>query len=100
MNDAVLDRLAWGLVPAVPVPFRGDAIDEKAQAGYAAWMARQPVAGVAVWAHTGRGPHLTRGQRHVVLQTWREGLPARVIVAGAPISPWPSRPGGAAPTPS
>lgn len=75
--------LEWGLFPAVPVPFRGDEIDTAAQREYAAWMARQPVAGVAVWAHTGRGPYLTASQRQVVLETWREALPDRAIIAGA-----------------
>jgi 4-hydroxy-tetrahydrodipicolinate synthase len=70
-------------VPAVPVPFRGDEIDVTSQRRYAEWMARQPVAGVAVWAHTGRGPHLTADQRQVVLETWREALPGRPIIAGA-----------------
>jgi 4-hydroxy-tetrahydrodipicolinate synthase len=46
-------------------------------------MARQPVAGVAVWAHTGRGPHLSDDQRRVVLEEWRAALPGKVIVAGA-----------------
>ena len=46
-------------------------------------MATQPVAGVAVWAHTGRGVHLTAEQRHLVLEVWREALPDRIIVAGA-----------------
>ena len=41
-------------------------------------MAAQPVAGVAVWAHTGRGPHLSAEQRREVLETWREALPDRV----------------------
>lgn len=77
------ERLEWGLVPAVPVPFRGGAIDASAQRQYAAWMAERPVAGVAVWAHTGRGPHLSAEQRRLVLETWREALPDRVIVAGA-----------------
>ena len=77
------ERLAWGLLPAVPVPFRGGAIDEAAQHGYARWMAGQPVAGVAVWSHSGRGSHLSAEQRRVVLETWREALPDRVVVAGA-----------------
>ena len=77
------ERLDWGLVPAVPVPFRGGEIDAAAQRGYAAWMAGRPVAGVAVWAHTGRGPHLSADQRRLVLETWRDALPDRVIVAGA-----------------
>jgi 4-hydroxy-tetrahydrodipicolinate synthase len=77
------ERLAWGLIPAVPVPFRGTELDAAAQRGYARWMAAQPVAGVAVWAHTGRGPHLSAEQRRAVLEAWREALPERVIVAGA-----------------
>lgn len=75
-------RLDWGLLPAVPVPFRGAGIDQEAQAGYIRWMATQPVAGVAVWAHTGRGPHLSQAQRSLVLDAWRRGLPGDVIVAG------------------
>ena len=70
-------------MPAVPVPFRGDEIDAAAQRRYAEWMAAQPVAGVAVWAHTGRGPHLDADQRQLVLETWREALPDRPIIAGA-----------------
>ena len=67
----------------MPVPFRGSTIDFAAQRAYATWMARQPVAGVAVWAHTGRGPHLADDQRRVVLEEWRAALPGKVIVAGA-----------------
>jgi 4-hydroxy-tetrahydrodipicolinate synthase len=80
---SLVERLQWGLVPAVPVPFRGTTIDESAQRAYARWMAAHPVAGVAVWAHTGRGPHLSAEQRGVVLETWREALPDRIVVAGA-----------------
>ena len=76
-------RLRHGLVPAVPVPFRGDAIAESAQRAYAAWMAERPVAGVAVWAHTGRGPHLSAVQRQLVLEAWREAKPGRIVIAGA-----------------
>ncbi|MEP6687117.1 MAG: dihydrodipicolinate synthase family protein [Gemmatimonadales bacterium] len=83
MTEGLAGRLAWGLIPAVPVPSRGDVPDEPAQRGYARWMAEHPVAGVAVWAHTGRGPHLSAEQRREVLETWREALPNRVIVAGA-----------------
>ena len=76
-------RIQWGLFPAVPVPFRGDRLDSQAQRDYARWMAAHAVAGVAVWAHTGRGPHLSAEQRREVLETWREALPDRVVVAGA-----------------
>ena len=80
---SLAERLDGGLIPAVPVPFRGDEMDAVAQRTYAGWMARQPVAGVAVWAHTGRGPHLSADVRRQVLDTWREAMPDRVIVAGA-----------------
>jgi 4-hydroxy-tetrahydrodipicolinate synthase len=81
--SGLAERIQWGLIPAVPVPFRGDRLDGQAQREYARWMAAHPVAGVAVWAHTGRGPHLSAEQRREVLETWREALPDRVIVAGA-----------------
>ena len=77
------ERLDGGLIPAVPVPFRGNEMDAGAQRRYARWMAQQPVAGVAVWAHTGRGPHLSSNVRRDVLDTWREAMPDRVIIAGA-----------------
>jgi 4-hydroxy-tetrahydrodipicolinate synthase len=79
----LIERLDGGLIPAVPVPFRGSQIDAAAQGSYARWMGAQPVAGVAVWAHTGRGPHLSSEQRREVLDTWREALPDKVLVAGA-----------------
>ena len=77
------EQLRHGLIPAVPVPFQGTTIHEPAQRAYARWMADQPVAGVAIWAHTGRGPHLSGEQRRIVLEAWRDALPGRVLVAGA-----------------
>ncbi len=71
------------MIPAVPVPFRGRELADDAQQGYAAWMAGHQVAGVAVWAHTGRGPHLSRDVRRRVLAAWRAALPESTIVAGA-----------------
>lgn len=65
------------------MPFRGTTLADDAQRAYAAWMAAQAVAGVAVWAHTGRGPRLGPEQRRAVLATWRAALPGKVIVAGA-----------------
>ena len=77
-------RMDHGLIPAVPVPCTGrGAIDAGAQAAYVDWMANQPVAGVAVWAHTGRGLRLTREQRLEVLRSWKNGLNAeQFIVVG------------------
>jgi 4-hydroxy-tetrahydrodipicolinate synthase len=82
-------RIYHGLIPAVPVPFKADGqIDEAAQERYVAYMANQPVAGVAVWAHTGRGLHLSREQRNLILRSWVKGLGAgQVVVAGVGGSP-------------
>ena len=32
-------RIQWGLIPAVPVPFRGDRLDSPAQRDYIRWRA-------------------------------------------------------------
>jgi 4-hydroxy-tetrahydrodipicolinate synthase len=45
-------------------------------------MSVQPVAGVAVWAHTGRGLVLDDDTARVVLEDWRSALPAKVVIAG------------------
>lgn len=55
----------------------------KAQEKYAAWMARQPIAGVALWVHTGRGLFLTPTQRADVFRCWRSALrKEHLIVTG------------------
>ena len=79
------NRLRGGLFPAVPVPRRANGtLDAKAQEAYAAWMARQPVAGAAVWVHTGRGLLLPPAMRREVLRSWRAALgPERLLIAGA-----------------
>jgi 4-hydroxy-tetrahydrodipicolinate synthase len=79
----LITRLGGGLIPAVPVPFRGATLAADAQQACATWMASQDVAGVAVWAHTGRGPKLNAEQRRLVLDSWRATLRNRVVVAGA-----------------
>lgn len=85
----IVERLRHALVPAVPVPHRADGSpDLAAQERYAAWMAGQPVAGVAAWAHTGRGLHLDPEIAGKVLESWRRALPApRVLIAGAGARP-------------
>ncbi len=87
--SALAARLAHGLVPAVPVPHRADGtIDEAAQNAYAAWMAGQDVTGAAVWAHTGRGLHLSEEAAAGVLSGWRRALPApKLLIAGVGARP-------------
>jgi 4-hydroxy-tetrahydrodipicolinate synthase len=81
--------LQHGLIPAVPVMFcESGEIDAAAQDLYVAHMAKQPVAGVAVWAHTGRGLLLKREQRIQVLGAWRDGLgKGKTLIAGVGGSP-------------
>ena len=77
-------RLDGGLVAAVPVPFdREGRLHDGAQESYLRYMASQPVAGVAVWAHTGRGLMLEEATARRVLSDWRAALPHGVVVAGA-----------------
>ena len=77
-------RLDGGLVPAVPVTLDGEGrLHAAAHDSYLRHMSAQPVAGVAVWAHTGRGLMLGRGMAAAVLRDWRAALPGKVIVAGA-----------------
>ena len=81
--QAVRERLANGLIAATPVPFdeRGK-LHEAGHQSYLRHMAHQPIAGVAVWAHTGRGLMLDDDTAQRVLRDWREALPETVIVAG------------------
>lgn len=77
-------RVEGGLVPAVPIPFDADGrLHGGAQAAYLRYMIEQPVAGVAVWAHTGRGLLVDERTATVVLKDWRAALADKVIVAGA-----------------
>ena len=83
----VTARLRHGLIPAVPVPFVGRELDLVSQVNYTQWMARQPVAGVAIWAHTGRGLYLSPAQRATVLTSWRDAMKSACVIAGAGGSP-------------
>jgi 4-hydroxy-tetrahydrodipicolinate synthase len=76
--------LSGRLIPAVPVPFGADgAIHASGLERYAAWMAEQPIGGVAVWAHTGRGLRLSAVDRDRVLKRWRQALPSGCFLIAA-----------------
>lgn len=82
--DKIRTRLDGGLIPAVPALLdSGEHLHVRAHESYLRYMADQPVAGVAVWAHTGRGLLLDRGTAQAVLQSWRDALPDQIIIAGA-----------------
>jgi 4-hydroxy-tetrahydrodipicolinate synthase len=77
------EKLTGGLIPAVPVMFdRAHQFQERAHTSYVDYMRRQPIAGVAVWAHTGRGLHLPREVARRVINDWRQGLPDKPLIAG------------------
>ena len=81
--DVVRDRLVGGLIAATPVPLDGKGkLHQVGHESYLRYMASQPVAGVAVWAHTGRGLMLEDEMARKVLRDWREKLPEKVIIAG------------------
>jgi 4-hydroxy-tetrahydrodipicolinate synthase len=77
-------KLTGGLIPATPVPFdREHRFHERAHEAYVSFMSSQPVAGVAVWAHTGRGLLLDDETSRSVLQQWRQGVADKPLIAGA-----------------
>ena len=83
LSKSVRERLANGLVAATPVPFdENGKLHEAGHESYLHYMARQPLAGVAAWAHTGRGLMLDDDTAQRVLRDWREVLPEKVLVAG------------------
>src|SRR3954469_22663159 len=80
----IRNALRHRLIPALPVPFTNERIiHHESHVRMADYMSDMPIAGVAVWAHTGRGLYLTHAQRTQVLTHWRESLPNHVIIAGA-----------------
>ena len=81
--DELKTTLAAGLIPAVPVTFDREArFHERAHDAYVSLMSSQPIAGVAVWAHTGRGLLLHEEIRTRVLRRWREAIPDKALIAG------------------
>ncbi len=79
-----VQALTGGLIPAVPVPrCKSGAIHGEAQEAYAAYLCRQQIGGVAVWAHTGRGLQLKAEERERILRSWRSHLDeGQLLVAG------------------
>lgn len=76
-------QLVGRLVPATPVPFDSDGkLHAAAHQYYLRYMSSQPIAGVAVWAHTGRGLMLDAETAGQVLQDWRSALPEKIVIAG------------------
>jgi 4-hydroxy-tetrahydrodipicolinate synthase len=83
----LLDRWRGSVIPAVPVPFNAAGeIDWELHDVYVGWMKQQPIGGVAVWAHTGRGLHLSREQQLRILESWRQGDDDLPIVCGVGVS--------------
>ena len=82
--DELKATLAGGLIPAMPVMFdREGRFQERAHEKYVAFMSSQPIAGAAVWAHTGRGLLLDDETARIVMQQWRQTLAGKPLIAGA-----------------
>lgn len=81
--DQLKLKLAGGLIPAAPVMFDRDGnFHERAHEAYVSFMSSQPIAGVAVWAHTGRGLLLDDETAQRVMRQWRQALPGKPLIAG------------------
>lgn len=76
-------RIAGGLIAATPVPFDSEGrLHESAHDAYVRYMSTQPISGVAVWAHTGRGLLLDDETATRVLREWRAAFTDKLVVAG------------------
>jgi 4-hydroxy-tetrahydrodipicolinate synthase len=72
VSDDLQRRLRGGLIPATPVPFDSSGkLHDRAHDSYLRYMSSQTIAGVAVWAHTGRGLMLDAETKRRVMQDWR-----------------------------
>ena len=81
--DQLKAKLAGGLIPAAPVMFdRDGSFHDRAHEAYVSFMSSQPIAGVAVWAHTGRGLLLDDETAQRVMRQWRHALPDKPLMAG------------------
>jgi 4-hydroxy-tetrahydrodipicolinate synthase len=81
--DELKAALTGGLIPAVPVMFdREHRFHERAHVAYVSFMSSQPIAGVAVWAHTGRGLLLDEHTAQRVMQQWRQAMSDKPLIAG------------------
>jgi 4-hydroxy-tetrahydrodipicolinate synthase len=81
--DELKTTLAGGLIPAVPVTFdREGRFHERAHEAYVSFMSSQLMAGLAVWAHTGRGLLLDEATAMRVLRQWRQAIAEKPVIAG------------------
>ena len=81
--DELKAALAGGLIPAMPVMFdREGRFYQRAHERYVTFMSSQPIAGAAIWAHTGRGLFLDDETARVVMQQWRQSLSTKPLIAG------------------
>jgi 4-hydroxy-tetrahydrodipicolinate synthase len=55
---------------------------ERAHEAYVSFMSSQPIAGVAVWAHTGRGLLLDDETGQRVMRQWRQAVADKPLIAG------------------
>jgi 4-hydroxy-tetrahydrodipicolinate synthase len=82
-SDELKNTLHGGLIPATPVPFDKEGkLHLRAHDSYVDYLSSQNIAGVAVWAHTGRGLMLDAVTARRVIHDWRRALPTKVVIAG------------------
>ena len=91
--DELKAKLTGGLIPAAPVMFdRERRFHERAHEAYVSFLSSQPVAGIAVWAHTGRGLLLDDETARRVLRQWRQAVADKPLIAGAGARSFQSNP--------
>jgi len=82
--NKVKEKLLHGLFPAVPTIFdkETETLDLRANERFATFLSKQPIEGVAIWVHTGRGPFLEESEKKEIAAIWRECLKDGLIIGG------------------
>ncbi len=81
--DRVRAQLERGVIAATPIPFTSDGnVHEAANGSYMRYIAGQSLAGVAIWAHTGRGLKIDGETAENVSAGWRRNVPKKLVIAG------------------
>lgn len=83
---ALVSKLGQAAVPAAATPMTADRRVAAAALERYASAITEGAGGIAVWAHTGRGPYLSAAERRQVLATFRAASAVPIIAGVAPPS--------------
>ena len=92
-SNKIKEKLLYGLFPAVPTIFNKgtEKLDLEANEKLATFLSKQPIEGVAIWVHTGRGPFLEKDEKKEIAAIWKGHLKDGLIIGGVGASSKPNK---------